>query len=131
MPPIKFYAGQTFLIEIPSPTTLHLFILILEPNPKSGQTIIIPIDSRNLDNVSTVELKPGDHPFIKVQSFVTYSLARIVTTSELETLIRKGKAKEKDPISSEILGKIKEKITHSKGVKNDIREFYINETWLF
>ena len=106
MPPLQFHAGQTYLIEIPNPSNKHLFIIILEPNPKSGQTIILPIDSNNFDNAPTVELKPGDHAFVKVPSFVSYPFARIVTTSYLENLINKGKAEPKEPISKVVSSKI-------------------------
>jgi len=129
MPSSQFHAGYTYLIEIPDPAHLHLFIIILEPNPKSGQTIILPIDSANFDHAPTVELKPGDHSFISIPSFVSYSFARIVTISELENLINEGKAIQKEPISRYILQKILDKLPHSKVIKNDVRDFYINETW--
>jgi hypothetical protein len=107
--------------------TGHLFVILFDGEPYTGNTIIVPIDTFHSDKQDqTVRLQAGDHEFIKHPSFVNYSLAKTTSFSYIDTLIVDGKVKVKSPIGKDILIKIREGVRKSKRTPNQILIAYSN-----
>jgi hypothetical protein len=105
----------------------HLFIIILEPQGTTRNTIIVNIDkltSRKQDQ--TTILNPGDHDFIDVQSYVNYGRAKIRSFDELEDRVRKGDVKLYPPLKDDIFQRVCEGILKSKFTSYEVRELYLD-----
>jgi hypothetical protein len=105
----------------------HLFVLIVEMEAYTRNTIIVNIQSINSEKYDhTTRLKPGDHEFIIHDSFVNYRLARIISMDELEVKIRIGLAVVKKPFTNDILNRICEGICKSDFTPMEVVEMYQN-----
>jgi hypothetical protein len=129
MPNGGLKAGQTFYLELPDPGNPHLFIIVLDRNPITDETLIVPIDKKNFDRSPTVEFNVGDHSRIRMHSFVTFKYLRKITSTWLYEQVRLRYATQYEDISATKLQEIREKMTTSRRVKDEIRQFYIDETW--
>jgi len=97
--PIPLMQRATLLV--PSGTdsnldTKHLFIVLTDPHSND----LYPQPHCLMVNVSTVRahitydtacvLKPGDHPFVKQDSFVFYAKARVGSETKINAMISDG-----------------------------------------
>lgn len=106
----------------------HLFVILFDGEPYTGNTIIVPIDTyRTEKHDKTVMLQSGDHEFIKFPSFVNYSLAKTTSIAYINQLIKDGKIKHKPSVTQAILSKIREGVRKSKRTKNEILIAYSNQ----
>lgn len=128
---LKGKAGESFLIETnikDGQVTAHLFILILNVEAKTGNTIIVNIDTiRNRNYDQTVIVKAGEHPFVKHDSFINYSRARIRSVGDLRQLIDSGCARLRETCSTTLLEKICSGILRSPFTIGEVREMYMND----
>jgi len=111
-----FYAGDS---EDDEP---HLSVVITPPD--QGEVITVTITTKRQRSESLVKLNVGDHPFIKWQSVVNYAYARIRTVEEIETAIQSGNAKQREPVTEELLKRIRLGLRDSDFTPNGVRHFY-------
>lgn len=119
-------AGDCFWIETNQEKKEgHLFVIVLEPEEFTRNTVIIPVDSYTSDKQdSTTILNPGDHDFIKHKSFLNYNRARIRTMTSIEQMIKDGKAKTKPAVSSDILERITDGLRKSEHTPQEVITMY-------
>ncbi len=106
----------------------HLFVVVTDIVQNSGEVVIVGIttyDSNKCDK--TTILEPGDHPFIKHKSYIFYSGAMFIKVDKIQTLLRLGKAKLKEDISSEVLERIRLGMTKSSHTKNSVYQFFLDK----
>ena len=124
-------AGDCILVETNSKDGVimrHLFVILFDGEPYTGNTIITPISTlRSAKQDSTVILRPGDHEFIKVTSFVDYRSSRTSSITFINKLIEDGKASIKPPVKKDILLRIREGVRKSKMTRNDVLIAYSNQ----
>ena len=94
----------------------HLFIVALEPEEFTKNTIIIPVDC-------------GDHEFIKSRSFLNYNRSKIRSITDIERMIKDGSAKIKPPIDQKLLVKIVDGIRKSDHTPAEVCRMY--ESYMF
>lgn len=82
--------GATFLIPAPGLGNTHLWVVATPPDP---DCILVSLTTLRFDRDQTVVLHAGDHPFVRHQTVVLYSDARIVRADALEAQVRAGTAK--------------------------------------
>ena len=86
------------------PNRKHLFIVLTEPAGKPPTVLLVSVSSfiRGKATDEACILRPGDHPFIKHDSFVAYRMCREEPSSKLEKGIASGEfvAKEKLTLDS-------------------------------
>ena len=118
-----FGKKTTFLAPVPSPKQLHLCIAMTEPQEEPAIVVMVNISTvhnkRHEDR--TVILQPGDHEFIKHESFVAYEYAKRVRVSVLETRHQKDQITIKDEVSDELFEKILEGLFQSPRTPRDIK----------
>jgi|SRR5208337_3066950 len=79
--------GDAFLMSVPPDFDRdHLFIVISDPAKHGGTFIIVNVTGDQLRAGKECILAVGDHPWIKKQSFVTFSDAIEITPERLETI---------------------------------------------
>ena len=76
--------GDTFLIPKSSSETEHLWVVVTEPDPETGDAVCVSITTRRANSDITVILRPNHHPFIKYDSVVFYSDAQIVNMHDVQ-----------------------------------------------
>jgi hypothetical protein len=103
---------------------------ILDIAEHTGNTIIVNIQSvRGKKYDETVRLEPGDHDFIKRESYINYRLARIVSLSDLQALIDNGVAKIMTPMEEEVISRICDGINRSPFSPREVKEMYTDHIY--
>jgi len=97
-------AGDTFLIP-----TLddHLWIVISDPALDPVNVVLVCLLSWRPHHDQACILEQGDHAFVKHSTCVQYPWARTVADARLEELKRDGTLRLKDPLSANILERIR------------------------
>jgi hypothetical protein len=120
--------GDCFLIQtyfdLGGSKAAHLFVIVLEWEEHTRNTIIVNIDTLQRKSDHTTILDRGDHEFIKHPSFVNYRKARIISSLELEGMLNSGIAKPKPSFTNEIFQRICEGILRSRFTPAEVREMY-------
>lgn len=111
------------------PDRKHLFILLTDPiDDGSGvkKVLMVSISSlrSGVPHDPTCVLYPGDHPFIKRESFVFYARTRIEETDPLLRGVKDGKLVAQDPMESGIFARICKGLEESRFTPSKILKFY-------
>mgnify|MGYP001025023401 CR=1 FL=1 len=125
-------AGTTlFLPTGPAhdPGRKHLFIVLTMPrsiDAAESATLCVPMVSlssipKDRPYDATCVLHVGDHPFIKHDSYVAYSLAIYPPLSTLQDKIRRGECEIAQPLTPSILKRVYEGVFISRHVKPRFR----------
>ena len=97
-------AGDTFLLP---GVDDHLWAIISDPGADDVCVVVVLFVSWQPQYDQACVLETGDHPFIKHSTCVQYPGARVVSDARLEQLKRDGKLKLKDPLSAQLLARIR------------------------
>lgn len=108
-----------------NPDKKHFFVILTKQN-NHGELLIVSLSSIKPGNFhdKTCLLYPGDHPFIRHDSYVNYRHARIEAERRLRLGIRDGKFIPHDPFGDEIFFRICQGIMESRFTAHKIKEFY-------
>lgn len=108
----------------------HLFILLTDPypNPDSGAKSVLMVSlstlNNNMQDDRTCILYPGDHPFVKVASFVSYRQAKITDADALMRGVAGGKLVQRDMLDEAIFARVCYGLTQSRHTAPAILRFY-------
>lgn len=120
--------GKCFLLPIPNQEHQHLFVIITEINPTTGDMIIVSISTVDSDRFDrTTIIHAGDHPFIKHDSYVRYQDARFYSSTQLMELYRLKKAVMLDDMPAPIMEKIISGVTRSNRTKFEISDYFLGK----
>ena len=111
--------GDTFF-NINVGTLNHLWVVIARSN--DGQLAIVNLTTRRDDSDETCLISQGEHPFVKHDTAVHYSMGQLVEESVLETLQEHKHLQMRVPASSELLHRIQQGALDSKFTKQAIQE---------
>ena len=107
-----FTAVRRATLLFPSPSARdengkHLFIVLTDPCGPANQVLLVGIATlRDKGCDMTCVLKPGDHEFIKIDSYVAYSFCRIEWADKLVTGVKNGDFVDKGLLDEEIFGRV-------------------------
>lgn len=101
----------TLLIASPSKDDKdrkHLFIILTNPKGEGQYVLMVSISTLRSDRYCdpTCILSAGEHDFIKHDSFVAYSLAKIIESEKLMEGVKKGVIKYKGLIEAGVFERI-------------------------
>jgi len=117
--------GDTFLTA-DEDEEFHLWIVIT--SPAEGEVVTVSVTTRRKKSETLVLLKPGEHPFIVHDSVVAYSYARIRAVDDIETAFLNGTAKRREPVSPELLARVKAGLLDSDFTPNGVRHYFQSVT---
>lgn len=117
-----FRCGDTIDMKDRPGATPHLWIVVTEPHPETGEVVIVNVTTLRAHSNQTVVLRKGDHPFILHDSVVSYQDARIRKVGELSRAIDFGRAGKCDPCSEALLVRVQQGVCQDS-TPNYIREF--------
>jgi hypothetical protein len=111
-------AGDTFRPADPR-ADIHLWVVISDPSIDPNQVLIVSLTTYKPYKDGACILKTGDHPFIRHDTCIAYDLARVVSLSQLETLLKSGMLIPDDPVSHQVLERIRAAIWDSKRIAQE------------
>jgi len=111
-----FYAGDT---EDDEP---HLSIIITPPS--EGEVVTVTVTTRRRKSETLVPLHVGDHPFITHESVISFYYSRIRSVDDIESAIRNGTATVREPVTQDLLKRIRRGLLDSDFTPNGVRHFY-------
>ena len=114
--------GDTFYAADTEDDEPHLCIVITPP--EVGDVVVVSITTRRRKSETLVCLNVGDHPFIKHPSVIAYAYSRIRSVDEIELALKSGNAKTREPVSPELLRRIRAGLRDSDFTPNGVRHFY-------
>lgn len=114
--------GDCFLAGDDEDEKLHLRIVVTPPAP-DGCVVTASVTTRRRHSETLLILQPGDHPFIKHESAVTFRYSELSWIQEIEAAIAAGNARRREPISPELLKRVQEGLLESDFTPNGVRQF--------
>ena len=111
----------------------HLFILLTDPQDDGSGTkevLLVSLSTirANIPHDATCVLYPGDHPFVKHESFVVYQRSRIEDANKVLKGVKDGKLIPQDPMDSSVFARICQGLENSRLTPARILKFYLSST---
>lgn len=120
--------GECLLVPSGPDAKQHLFTVAIGPCAfrdygTQQQVLLLSICSVRveLNQDKACVLYPGDHEFIKHESYVHYREPRIESIAHVQEMLKSGVWKEKEPFDSEVLLRIIEGLKTSHRVPRHIK----------
>lgn len=111
------------------PNRKHLFILLTDPADNgSGVKAVLMVSlsstKQGLPYDASCVLYPGDHPFVKRESFVLYKNARIEEAEKMLRGVKSGKLVPQDPMDPAVFARICKGLEESRLTSPNLLRFY-------
>jgi hypothetical protein len=114
--------GDAFLTGDGDEDNFHLWVIITPPN--QGEVVTVCMVTAHNKSERLVVLNQNDHPFIKHETVIAYGFSRIRTVADIEELIKRGFAKQRESVSAALLKRIREGLLDSDFTPNGVRNYY-------
>lgn len=111
-------AGDTLRPADPS-IDIHLWVIISDPLQDDSRILIVSLTTFKPKKEAVCLLQVGDHPFIKHETCVAYNLANAPSLAQLERARDAGQLIPAEPVSAEVLARIREGAALSKRLAID------------
>lgn len=98
-------AGDTFLVAHPYK---HLHVVCSDPAADTSKVLLLSITTFRPKEDESCILVKGDHPFITHKSCIRYKDARVASVAQIRTLLNGGQMTRREPVSAELLARIRE-----------------------
>jgi hypothetical protein len=122
LPASTLKCGDTFLTGDGNEDNFHLWIVLTSPN--EGEVVTVCLVTAHKRSERLVVLYKGDHPFIQHESVIAYRFSQIRLVEDIQELLRSGAAKPRDPVSLELLQRIRTGLLDSDFTPNGVRAYY-------
>uniref|UniRef100_UPI0040477DD7 hypothetical protein n=1 Tax=Rheinheimera sp. TaxID=1869214 RepID=UPI0040477DD7 len=115
---------------IPSGPVKHLHFVCSDvhfsPHKNGEKVLLVNISSVDPDLYvdSTCILQPGDHPFIRHESFVYYKHAELYSPDRITDEVLKGNYDVHQPCTDELMQRILDGFAGSREIKRYVQRFY-------
>lgn len=115
------------------PDRKHLFILLTDPaDAEAGVRAVLMVSlssiKAGLPHDPACLLYPGDHPFVKRNSFVVYQKARIEEAEKVLRGVKDGKLVPQNPMDSAVFARICKGLEDSRLTPPKVLRFYLAAT---
>lgn len=102
----------------------HLRI-VASHESEDGEVVIVSFTTLREGSETTVKVKPGEHPELKVESVVGYFYARLISVEEIKHLLRSGEFWKPAPLTEDLRRKVVAGFSRTKScpmrVKQELR----------
>jgi hypothetical protein len=124
--------GDTFLIPKSGRQTEHLWIVVTDPEPETDLAVCVSITTRRSNSDTTVIILPGMHPFIRHDSVVYYSDAKILDLNKVQQALDARMAgivcERRESCSQQLVEMVRQGILSSKMTPNKVKD-YCRKAW--
>lgn len=119
--------GSTFLLYGDDQPIPHLHIVISDPD-KNNCVVLVSVTTERSRSDTMTRLAPGDHPFVKNPSVITYSYTKVMSCTQLENLVATGGAMTKEDASEEIVSRAQAGLRETDRAPQDVQRYFL-EWW--
>jgi hypothetical protein len=130
-----FFVVRRATLLIPSgsaddPNRKHFFICLTDPVGNSREALLVSASTLKEGEPfdPACKLFPGDHPFIKRESYIAYRFAAIYAAGKLENGVAKGLFVPLDSLDGAIYARVCQGLEASRFLAPRFLEFYQNAT---
>jgi hypothetical protein len=111
-------AGDTFFLVDPYN---HLYIVCSDPAIDPDHVVLVNFTTFKPKEEDCCIVKPGEHPFIRQRSCIRYKDARAPSVNELEVLVEKSLMSPREPVSEDLLARIRSGASKSEYLPEEFR----------
>ena len=115
--------GYTYLDGNDEEEDYHLHIIVSDPD-QDGYVIVVSVSTIYRFADRTVILRPGDHPWVKHESYIAYNFARLKKLAEIEARIARLPGMTKDPCTEALLKRVQGGLLESEQTENGVKHFF-------
>jgi hypothetical protein len=119
-------AGATFFLTERAVDT-HLWVVISNPEKDAHRVVLVSVTSSEPHKEAVCLLDVGDHPSIGHASCIAYNEARMTTLATLISLRDRGHLRLQDPVSDEVLARIRAGVSLSTRIKYKYVEILLDQ----
>jgi hypothetical protein len=98
-------AGQTILLPKPGHDLAHLWVVLTPPDAQ-GQVLLVNFTTLRPHSDRTVEIEPGEHPFVAHATVAHYADARLTAAPAIEAAITSGHFRQHQDCSPALLDRL-------------------------
>ncbi len=118
---LRVKPGDTFKSD-PITGISHLHIVVMDV-PVAQEVLLASVTTYEDEKDSTCILEPGDHPFVRHTSCISYRHVRIVSRATLQTLIDKGRLATQPSLAQPVLDRVIAGMRRSPEIRSEVREW--------
>lgn len=130
-----FFVARRATLLVPSgpahaPDRKHLFICLTDPVGKDRETLLVSVSSvqPHVPHDRTCLLYPGDHPFVRRDSFVAYWHSRIETAEAISRGVKAGILVPQDILEQGVFARVCLGAEQSRHLAPRYKAFYVSAT---
>ena len=107
------------------PERKHLFFVLTDPRGNPGSVAMVSVQSviRGVGPDAACLLYPGDHPFLKRDSFVAYRHGRIEPAQKLADGVRQGILEAREMLNDAVFARVLRGAEESRFVAPAFRDY--------
>jgi hypothetical protein len=117
-------SGDAFLVANPYN---HLYIAISETDQNQNQILLVSLTTFKPKEETCCMVNKGDHPFVQHRSCIRYKDARAASASDLIKLLKAGKMTRHEPVSEELLARIRAGAFQSEYLPEEFRRLLLKQ----
>jgi hypothetical protein len=119
-------AGETFALKDKAVDS-HLWVIISDPEADEGQVLFVSMTSYDITKEKVCLLDIGDHPFIQHKTCIAYEFAKVAPLKALVALRDQGHLVMSQPVSGELLERIRQGVSLSRRINIEHVQLMINQ----
>jgi hypothetical protein len=121
-------AGATFLLGSDHQALDdHLWIVLSDPRQFPDQVVIVSFTTHTPEKDQACVVESHEHVWLRRRSCISYPHAKVVTVDELEQLRIVGKIILKDPLSPELLDRVRQRADDSTMIPEGVADILIDQ----
>ncbi len=119
-------AGDTLLVTHESYN--HLYVICSDPAVDSDRILMVSLTTFRAKEEICCMVAAGEHPFVKHRSCIRYKDARIASARELAILLSSPQMTQREPVSAELLARIRRGAYESEYLPEECRRLLQNQS---
>lgn len=117
------HAGDTFLAQRDPNDKEHLYVVLNDPTDRSLIVAAVNLNTAFVGADTTTLLEPGDHPFVRRETYVNYARATLLPAQTVAALIEAGTFRRMPPCSPVLLERVRLGLFESEFTPNKVVRF--------
>ena len=105
----------------------HLWVVVSDPDRDPERVVMVSMTTYEDYKEDAYLLDAGDHPRVSRKTCIAYNEARMTTLEHLNALSAKGRLVVRDPVSPEVLKRIRDGASRSRNIKYKFIEILIEQ----
>lgn len=113
--------GDTFLGGGELHGEHHLWLVLNDPPAHHDVALMVNVSTLRPNAETTCIVRPGEHPFLKHDSYVRYASARRAGVADLAAALKRGLLQRHQPASAALLAKVRAGALASPHLAGELR----------